>query len=101
MNERFSLQTLLEATLGSKNVYFQPPASVRMKYPAIVYKLDSITNQFADDRVYAQRRGYLITVIDANPDSEIASRVSKLPKCSWQTGFVSDNLNHTNFKLYY
>ena len=35
---RLELQSVLEQTLGSRNVYFQPPASVKMKYPAIVYE---------------------------------------------------------------
>ncbi len=101
MDNRLQLQTLLEKLLGSRNVYFQPPASIHMKYPAIVYKLDDIDNQFANNQVYDQRRGYLITVIDPNPDSVIVTRVSMLPKCQWQTGYAADNLNHTNFKLYF
>lgn len=37
MASRLDLQTFLEELLESKNVYFQPPESVKMKYPAIVY----------------------------------------------------------------
>ena len=52
MRTRLDLQKLLEKTLGSRNVYFQPPPNVQMEYPAIVYKRQKIDNDFGDDLVY-------------------------------------------------
>ena len=37
---RLELQDLLETVLGSQYVYFQPPATLRMRYPCIVYARD-------------------------------------------------------------
>ena len=99
MPSRLELQTLLEEILGSRNVYFQPPESVKMKYPAIVYGLEDIKNTFANDRVYLSKRKYLITVIDEDPDSEIVEKVSQLPTCKFNRHFESDNLNHDVFIL--
>ena len=99
MPSRLELQTLLEEILGSRNVYFQPPGSVKMKYPAIVYGLEDIKNTFANDRVYLSKRKYLITVIDEDPDSEIVEKVSQLPTCRFNRHFESDNLNHDVFIL--
>ena len=99
MPRRLKLQTLLEELLGSRNVYFQPPASIQMKYPAIVYGLEDIENAFANDRVYLSKRKYLITVIDEDPDSEIVEKVSQLPACRFNRHFESDNLNHDVFIL--
>lgn len=101
MDNRPNLQTMLEEILGSRNVYYQPPASVRMNYPAIVYKRSRIDNTFAGNSVYKQEHAYDVTVIDYNPDSEIVDRISKLPLCSFVQHFTSDNLNHDVFKLYY
>ena len=56
MPSRLELQTLLEEILGSRNVYFQPPESVKMNYPAIVYSLDDIENSFANDGVYSSKK---------------------------------------------
>ena len=42
MASRLELQTKFENILGSRNVYFQPPASVQMRYPAIVYSRKNI-----------------------------------------------------------
>ena len=99
MPRRLKLQTLLEELLGSRNVYFQPPESVKMKYPAIVYGLEDIENAFANDRVYLSKRKYLITVIDEDPDSKIVEKVSQLPTCKFNRHFESDNLNHDVFTL--
>lgn len=101
MSSRLELQTLLENILGSRNVYYQPPASVSMKYPAIIYSRDNIRNTFAGNRVYAQALAYSITVIDKNPDSEIVKKVSQLPMCTFDRHYVSDNLNHDVFTLFF
>lgn len=101
MASRLQLQTELEELLGSKNVYYQPPASVRMKYPAIVYSRENIENEHADDNVYMQKHFYRVIVIDEDPDSEIVSKVSKLPACRFGRHYAADNLNHDIFTLYY
>lgn len=101
MASRLELQTLLEETLGSRNVYFQPPESVKMKYPAIVYSLNNIENTFANNSVYAQQTSYEIIVIDENPDSTIVTAVSRLPMCAFNRTYKSDNLNHIVFTLYF
>ena len=42
MKTRYELHEFLCEILGSRNVYFQPPESVKMKYPAIVYERTEI-----------------------------------------------------------
>lgn len=101
MANRLELHELLCKTLGSRQVYFQPPSSIRMKYPAIIYSRSRIGNEFANDSVYNQTYQYSITVIDEDPDSEIVERVSKLPMCSFDRHYTADNLNHDTFTIYY
>lgn len=70
MSRRLKLHNILCAILscpdkGSEcRAYFQPPSSVKMKYPAIVYALDDIENTFANNGVYLSERKYSVTVID-------------------------------------
>lgn len=101
MGSRLELQTLLESVLGSRNVYYQPPASVRMNYPAIVYFRSDIENDFANDSAYIQSLAYEVIVIDEDPDSNIVMRVSRLPMCRYDRHYTSDNLNHDVFTLYF
>ena len=101
MHGRLKLQTMLEELLGSQEVYFQPPASVRMQYPAIVYVRDRIDNSHADDSVYTQSLEYEVIVIDSDPDSDIVMKVSRLPRCRFERHYTADGLNHDVFTLNY
>lgn len=101
MASRLKLQTMLEELLESRNVYFQPPASIKMNYPAIVYNRNNIDRKHADNLPYTQFTSYEIIVIDRNPDSEIVQKISALPKCRFDRHYASDNLNHDVFTLYF
>lgn len=101
MGIRLNLSAQLRSILGSNNVYFQPATNTELRYPAIVYKLDSIDAQYADDIMYKHTKAYLVTVIDKNPDSVIPDKILKLPMCRMIRPYTSDNLHHTVFKLYY
>lgn len=99
--DRAELQTKLKEILGSDNVYFQPPASVAIKYPAIVYQRDTTQIHHAGNGLYASYKRYQITVIDRNPDSVIPDKVLELPMCSHDREFVADGLNQDVFTLYF
>jgi hypothetical protein len=101
MGSRLDLHEILVTALGSRYVYFQPPASVIMQYPCIVYSRDSASTKFADGTVYNHKQRYQVTVIDKDPDSLIPDRVMRLPLCSFGAHFTKDNLNHDTYKLYY
>lgn len=101
MGRRLELHEMLCEALGSRNVYFQPPASKVMEYPCIRYNLYDIDNVYADNLPYLQNIAYQITVIDRDPDSEIVERVSKIPGIRFNRFYIADNLNHTIFILYY
>ena len=101
MSTRLELHETLCDILGSRNVYYQPPESIRMKYPAIVYSRSRIDNTYANDDVYKQETSYSVTVIDEDPGSPIVEAMSLLPRCRFDRHFISDNLNHDTFTLYY
>ena len=101
MHNRNTLHKELVNILGSKYVYFQPPETLQMKYPCIVYERYDISNTHADDLVYIQPRQYRVTVIDTNPDSDIVTRMSQFPTARFVRHQVIDNLNHDTFNIYY
>lgn len=98
---RLELQSILTALLGSNHVYFQPPPTVQMTYPCIVYKRDFQATRFADDKPYKHNKRYLVTVIDRNPDSGIPDLVAELPLCVFDRFYTADDLNHDVFKLFF
>lgn len=101
MQRRPELQALLEQTAGNNHVYFQPPPSVKILYPAIIYSRNNISNMHANNDVYKQDFCYEVTVVDKDPDSSIVEAVSLLPKCRFNRHYTVDNLNHDVFIIYY
>ena len=98
---RLTLQTFLEELLGSRNVYFSPPTSLRMKYPCIRYELVNADTENADNIVYMSRKRYTLTYIDTDPDSVIPDKLIHVPYCSLDRPYTSDNLYHYVFTLYW
>ena len=98
---RQEFDAILRSIDSNVHVYFQPPPSIKMEYPAIVYSRDDLYNSFANDKVYRQDDRYFVTVVDTDPDSIIADKVSKLDRCTFNRQYSSDNLNHISFKIYY
>lgn len=101
MSHRLELQHELEAILGSKFVYFQPPESIKICYPCIVYSLDGVDTKHADDKPYRITKRYSVTIIDKDPDSIIPDKLLALPMCSPPRFYTADNLNHWVFSLFY
>jgi len=99
MDRRLQLHELL--LTFCPNVYFQPPDSMTMVYPAIRYYQDDEDALFASNRPYRRQKRYQVTVIDRKPDSDIPEKVADLPLCSFDRIYVADNLNHTVFNLYF
>jgi hypothetical protein len=99
MGLRSELHTLL--LTYANNVYHQPPPGIQMVYPCIVYGRDNIDTIFADNLPYMHKKRYQVTIIDANPDSEIPDEVAKLPSCSFDRAFTAGNLNHVVYNLYF
>lgn len=82
------------------NVYYQPPESVKLKYPCIIYERRTGDTLYANNLPYKFTYCYDVTVIDPDPDSDLPLKVAALPMCKMDRCFTSDNLNHTAFTLY-
>lgn len=99
MGTRIELQRMLETIVP--NVYYQPPSTISMKYPCIVYSRRSIETDKANNGIHREKRSYSLTVIDRNPDSEIVDKITRLNYSSYDRSYVSNGLNHDTFILYY
>lgn len=101
MNKRIELHEKLVAILGSSHVYFQPPSSIRLSYPCIVYSRNSVYDIYANDQRYIGKKSYTVTVITKDPDSMIPDKLYSLPLVSFNRQFVTDNLYHDVYNVYY
>ena len=101
MGRRTDLHEILKTALGSNYVYFQPPATVKLHYPCIIYERSAAQSIFANDKKYNNRIRYDVIVVDPNPDSDIPGKVAILPLSSFSRHYTMDNLNHDVYNIYY
>lgn len=101
MRIRADLQLLLEGIMESTNVYFQPPSTVMMKYPCIVYKRIDLDSDFANNRLYLGRTVYEVILIDKNPDTIYINKILSIPLTKYVRQYVTNNLYHDVFRIYY
>lgn len=101
--DRRELSPIFREILGNDNVYFQSPKPNSLKYPCIVYSMESRENWNADDLVYRDKNRYTVTLIGKNPDNAetIDKFFSKLKYIRHDRRFINDNLYHDVFNLYF
>ena len=91
---------LQELTGYGKRVYYNPPETLKMQYPCIVYNLANLAARHADNMPYKRHDAYSVTHMYLKTEEEAVSR-----KLAEQQGFlddrsfVIDNLHHDVFTL--
>lgn len=102
MASRLELHEELCNLLGSRNVYFQPPDTVEMKYDAIRYTMSKFDVKHANNAIYNGTMGYQLITIERSPDSALFSKLlNHFSMITWERSYVSNNLNHNVYQLYY
>lgn len=96
MASRLNLHEELCEILGSRNVYFQPPESLKMQYPCIRYSISGMPKLNANNKVYTKTcNTYTITVMDTDPDSDISTCIlNHFSMVRFDRTYTSNNLNH-------
>lgn len=97
---RIDLHNRFKEFLGSGNVYYQPPESVKMSYPAIRYNKKNIEPRYANNKIYSKLLCYEVTVIDTKPDNPVIEKILNLPYCSYDRNYKSDGLEHDVLTIY-
>lgn len=117
---RLDLDRELREVLGSDNVYFSPPESIKLKYPCIVYHQTGGDTKKADNKNYTLTLQYTVTLIckdadagamagyneetgelDYDSDSFIEKMIYHFPMCNYVNHRAVNNLNHETFTLFY
>lgn len=102
MDRRLELDALLRTVGETENVYFQPPETIKMAYPAIVYFRGRDNTRHADNRIYKRLKGYEVTYITRDPDSDVPDKIGDLQYCRQaRKPYVADNLYHHVYELYF
>ena len=101
MRKWSDLRDILYEILGSKNVYYQPPSTIRMKYPCIRFERDYQDIKHADNNPYRHLNRYSVTVITTDIESDIPDKVSHLQTARYDREYNSDGLHHTVYTIYF
>lgn len=101
-SRRLELHEKLVELLGSRNVYFQPPETLKLKFPCIIYNYELGDTIKANDRNYRIYDRYQITYVTKDPeDSKIDEFLEAFQMINHDRHFTSDNLNHYIYSLFY
>ena len=101
MANRLDLQSKFEQLLGSRNVYYDPPANVQMKYDAIRYSKKRPDVKHANDKKYQTMNCYEVIVIARMPDHPVINQLLELSYCEYDRHYVANNLHHDVLTIYY
>ena len=101
MADRLELHSVFQELLGSSNVYYQPPESIKMQYDAIRYSKKSIDSKYANDRKYSMTDCYEVIVISRLPDNPVIKKLLSLPYCNYDRHYIADNLHHDVLTIYW
>lgn len=97
MLERTQLHDLL---LGfGVPVYYDPPESVKLRFPCIIYTHQGITTTYADNLPYTQFSVYQVMSVSRSADDPLVAELSRTPGFSFDRHYVSDNLHHNVFDV--
>lgn len=98
--DRKTLHQKLIDVLESNQVYYEPPETVKMSYPAIVYSKDRINTVKADDKNYRRYTSYTIIVISKTPDIDVVNKILDWQYASYNRAYKADNLYHEVINIY-
>ena len=98
---RVELDRILRSTLGTTNVYFDPPESFKLKYPCIVYSLEGHNEVFADGSQYYRLKRYSILYITRDADDPMVEKLDDLEYCHLSRAYTSDGLFHYAYEIYF
>ena len=101
MDRRLKLHDEL-LSIFNQNVYYQPPESIKLSYPCLIYELSSGQKNSADNLLYLFTRRYTCTYITRDSEHDLIEKVlMHFRHASYDRRFVTDNLYHDVFTIYY
>lgn len=101
MDRRLELDAILREFLGNNNTYFEPPTSIKMKYPCVRYSRSHIDTRYADNKPYLKNKRYELILIYEDPDSDLPDKLSDHLTVVHDRHYVADNLHHDVFSTYF
>lgn len=95
------LRKILEDAGLPINIYYgSSPKSSAIKYPCLMYKLDTSNTFPADNKAYIDIAQYTIYFKTKEPRCAIHNALMDLGYCKFVNKFTSDGVNVFNYRIY-
>ena len=102
MLKRVDIQEKFKFLLGSNNVYYQPPANLKMKYPAIVYSLDGLDVKRFDNTKLINKNCFSVTHIYRNESENLVETMLKnFEYISFDNRSIVDGIYNDHYTIYW
>ena len=102
MLKRVDIQEKFKFLLGSNNVYYQPPANLKMKYPAIVYSLDGLDVKRFDNTRLINKNCFSVTHIYRNESENLVETILKnFEYISFDNRSIVDGIYNDHYTIYW
>lgn len=87
---------------GKYHLYFQPTSNTKLAYPCIIYSIEDKPEWRANNKIYNLTNRYSVTYISkSSEDQTVNDLLEDFFYCSFDRRYVTDNLYHTVFSIYF
>lgn len=93
------LEKVMEDAGEAPHVYFQPPESMKMVYPCIVYHMPSIDTIYSNNLPYGHIVEFNVKYITRDPTSKVPRKLLSLPQNRFDTYYTAENLHHYAYTI--
>ena len=101
-SRRLVFDAKLRELLGNGNVYYQPPESIKLKYPCIIYELSGGDTKYADNMGYMFGRKFDVMHIHLDPDVDVMDAIrTGFSYSRFDRRYIHDNLYHDVYTIYF
>jgi hypothetical protein len=97
--KRFLFDAKLKEITELTNVYYDPPESVLMEYPAIVYKKTNMPARYANNKKYIKRLAFEVKVIAEDADTKYVDLINDMDFSHYDRHYVAYDLHHDVFTI--
>lgn len=102
MDRRQKLHEELKRVTGIKNVYFQPPESIKLKYPCVIYSKQPFRTVRANNTAWINNRPYRVVIVCSDGDNKFAEMLlNGFKYCSYDSRYISNNMYHDSLTIFY
>lgn len=109
MGTRHELHEEFKQLLGTSSkrgnearCFFQPPESLKLAYPCIIYSRERPDVIRADNLMYRRVRRYAVNYLTYDPDDPLIEQIEDhFPMCRLVRTNTASGLNHYHYDLFY